>query len=69
MANNEEVDWDYLYESERDDKDIEESEKRDSTARKSEIQVCVHCGGEFDEWDLDRCDGEWICRECEDKLK
>jgi hypothetical protein len=32
-------------------------------------EICCHCGGEFEEWDLDRCDEGWICRECEEKLR
>ena len=56
---------DYLYEQWRDD----EAEKEYEELKKVNMETCCHCGGEFEEWDLDRCDEGWICRECEEKLK
>jgi len=69
-----EVDWDYLYESERDDIDIKKMEKMDKNALKLEnegnLQVndeCFYCGLEFPVDDMDRKDGEWCCRSCEER--
>lgn len=55
------IDNDFLYERERDDKDIERLEEE----AKPERLTCDYCDIELDVNDLDRCDGEWICRECE----
>jgi len=55
------IDEDYLYERERDDKDIEEFEDE----KIEEQEMCINCNGMFDVDDLDRSCGEWICRECE----
>ena len=60
---------DFLYDQMRDDKDIEKMEKVSQNASIKQFEVCIHCNREFEESDLDRCDNDWICRRCEDKLK
>ena len=59
MKNNEEVDWDHLYEEDRDCKDIVEEKKKES---------CDKCKKEFEEEDLDFVKGELLCRECENEI-
>lgn len=57
-----EVDWDYLYEVERDDKLIRQIDKM------MEKHECCICKGIYEEWDMDLCDEGWICKECEELL-
>jgi len=70
------VDSDYIYESQRDDKDIENMEKMDKDALKQELEpsvqgmtTCFECELEFDSDDMDIVDGEWLCRQCEENKK
>ena len=62
---NNEVDWDFLYEADRDDKAIEMIEQESLFGE----EQCNYCGNLFDVDDLDRYGGEWICNKCEKELK
>ena len=73
------VDLDYLYESERDDKETEEIEGLDmfnslrNVSRIEDIELdvdydrisCHSCHITFVENDLDIVNEDWICQECE----
>lgn len=48
---------------------IEYEEKISQNALKQKFEVCMHCDEEFDIDDMDKYDGEWICHNCEEKLK
>jgi len=67
------VDSDYLYEVERDDRDMKKiDEKALNEQNKTYLQVnaeCFYCNLEFPIDDMDKKDGEWICRNCEEKQK
>jgi formylmethanofuran dehydrogenase subunit E len=66
-----EVDWDYLYDKWKDDKAEREFEELQTTPKEfieDHKAICEYCGEEFDIDDLDRYDGKWICRNCEENL-
>lgn len=48
--------------------DMQNDEKKLEELEANDTHKCIHCGEEFNEDDLDRCDEDWICRECEFKL-
>lgn len=57
------------YDRKRDDdaeKDFELIEKR---VKEEELKECEFCGDAFAEEEMDLVDGEWICRECENKME